>query len=75
MATEVGDAGLDGLLDLPKLASLVLRGTKVSDAGAAKLARMKSLKHVDLSSTAVTADGVKSLAKALPDARVVGNEH
>lgn len=74
MSTGVGDAGLDALLELPKLASLVLRGTKVTDAGAAKLARIKSLKHVDLAGTAVTDAGVKALAKALPAARVMGDE-
>lgn len=72
--TATGDAALDALLDLPKLTSLVLRGTKVTDAGAAKLARVKTLKHVELAGTAVTEEGVKTLAKALPEARVVGNE-
>ena len=72
--TATGDDALDALLGLPKLASLVLRGTKVTDAGAAKLARIPSLKHIDLALTAVTDEAVKALAKALPEARVVGRE-
>lgn len=72
--TATGDAALDALLDLPKLVSLVLRGTKVTDAGVAKLARIRSLKHLDLAATSVTGEAVKALAKALPEARVVGNE-
>jgi hypothetical protein len=43
-------------------------------AGAAKLARARTLKHVDLAGTGVSEEGLKSLATALPDARVVGNE-
>jgi Leucine-rich repeat (LRR) protein len=72
--TAIGDAGLAALLDLTKLTTLVLRGTKITDAGAEKLAHLKSLKHVDVSATAVSDEAVKTLAKALPDARVVGNE-
>lgn len=71
--TEMGDDSVEALLELPKLASLVLRGTKITNAGAAKLANLKSLKHVDLAGTAVTDQAVAELAKALPDARVVGN--
>jgi Leucine-rich repeat (LRR) protein len=72
--TEIGDKGIEALQDLRKLASLVLRESKITDAGIAVLARFPALKHVDFGDTAVTQAGARALAKALPAARVVGNE-
>ncbi len=47
--TQIDDAGLDLLAELPALESLALGGNRVSAAGLAQLRLLKGLRHLDLS--------------------------
>lgn len=61
-STEVNDASLVKLKEIPKLIWLNLRGTKITDAGLASVAEVKSLTQVHLERTAVTDAGLAHLA-------------
>ncbi len=61
MDTDIGDAGLENLKGLAKLADLNLEGCeKVTDAGLGRhLEGLKNLKTLTLRGTAVTPEGLK----------------
>ena len=61
--TEAGDAEMKLLVDLPKLRSVLLLGTKVSDAGLETLGQIPTLENLDLRDCSVSDDGLKSLSK------------
>jgi hypothetical protein len=56
--------------ELPGLATLLLRGTRVTDAGLEYLRPLTSLQHLVLIDTKVTESGVRTLAPALPHATI-----
>lgn len=60
--TQVTDAGLAPLADMPNLERLRLERTGVTDAGLKPLARLRKLSYLNLYATPVTDDGLKTLA-------------
>ncbi len=60
--TQVGDAALDSLARLPRLARLDLTGTRVSTAGLRKLVRAPALRTLVLVGTTLHEDAVGVLA-------------
>jgi hypothetical protein len=64
--TQISDAGLAQLNDLPKLESLYVSYTQVSNAGVHHLSNMKGLRVLDLTATKVDANGRDELRKKLP---------
>ena len=69
--TEIGDKGIEALADLQSLEWLNLYGTKITDASMPIIAKYRDLKAVYLWNTAVTSNGVSTLRKALPEAKIV----
>jgi|GEM_PF-1072419 hypothetical protein len=69
--TEIGDKGIEALADLQSLEWLNLYGTKVTDASMPIIAKYRDLKAVYLWNTAVTSNGLSTLRKALPEAKIV----
>ena len=69
--TEIDDKGIAALADLQSLEWLNLYGTKVTDASMPIIAKYRDLKAVYLWNTAVTSNGVSTLRKALPEAKIV----
>ena len=69
--TEIGDKGIEALADLQSLEWLNLYGTKVTDACMPIIAKYRDLKSIYLWNTAVTSNGVSTLRKALPNAKIV----
>ncbi|WP_165250399.1 hypothetical protein [Paludisphaera soli] len=70
--TQVGDEGLKALADLPALASLRLKGTKITDAGfRATLLNKESLRRLDLTGTAVDRETVEAWRDAQPGRRAM----
>lgn len=68
--TAISDAALAKLKGLKNLRYLNLYGTQVSDAGLKHLQGIKSLRAVYLWNSKATPNGAKSLAKALPEAKI-----
>jgi serine/threonine protein kinase/uncharacterized membrane protein len=68
--TKASDVGLAHFQDCKNLTDLRLQNTQVGDAGLDHLVKLKSLNHVDLRATKVTAEGVKTLATALPKCKI-----
>jgi hypothetical protein len=69
--TQIGDKGIEALADLQSLEWLNLYGTKVTDASVPIIAKYRDLKALYLWNTAVTSNGVSTLRKALPEAKIV----
>ncbi|MCA9123633.1 MAG: hypothetical protein KDB11_25820, partial [Planctomycetales bacterium] len=65
IGTQVADADLEPLGDLPELNDLRLSSTSISNAGLVHLERCHELRIVDLRKTNVTAAGVAKLQQAL----------
>jgi hypothetical protein len=63
--TDITDAGLEYIRDLPSVRFLFLRRTTVTDAGVMCILRLQTIEWLDLSETAVTDAGVRWLS-ALP---------
>jgi hypothetical protein len=59
--TDITDADMDHLLQLPALRNLVISGTKISDAGVARLKGAPSLRWIDAQSTNITESGAAQL--------------
>ena len=70
VGTQVSDAGLAYLKELPNLRCVKLDGTRATDAGLKHLVGMSGLEDLLLRETAVTDSGVAELKRALPDLRV-----
>ncbi|HEX4147699.1 MAG TPA: hypothetical protein VHY20_01875, partial [Pirellulales bacterium] len=62
-ATNVGDAGVEQIADLPRLVQFFANGNPITDRGARSLARSKSIRVVHLNSTRVTDAGLAFLAQ------------
>ena len=58
-------------MNLQFLRYLNLSGTKISDRAIKDLSQMKDLEEIYLWNSEVTENGVESLRKALPNAKVV----
>jgi len=69
--TQVSDAGLVHLKELPVLGYLGLAGTRVTDAGLEHLSGLTGLKILWLGDTQVTDEGVKKLQQALPNCDII----
>ena len=59
--TQVTDAGLEALRELPNLETISLAWTAVTDAGVASLARCRHLTRVDLAGTGTGDGAIKAL--------------
>ena len=59
--TQVTDAGLKHLADLPELKHLALYGAKLTDKAAPQLARLRNIVSLELGNTAFGDDGLKGL--------------
>jgi uncharacterized membrane protein/YHS domain-containing protein len=59
--TDVTDAGLATLAEMPNLQRLRLERTKVTDAGMAHLAKLEKLEYLNLYGTEITDAGLKPL--------------
>jgi len=68
--TQLTDAGIPALTELPNLEVLTLSHTRVTDAGLPPLAKMSKLTDVDLTGTDVTPAGIDNLRRALPRCRL-----
>ena len=64
--TDIDDAGLKRLSQLPEIEELDLEGTKVTDRGLEHLKSMRRLKYLILAETGVSENGRDSLKAALP---------
>lgn len=62
-ASNITDAGLTHVANLPSLKHLMIGGLPISDAGLANLSVSRSLREVDLFMTKVTSDGVLELCE------------
>lgn len=67
---KVTDKGLEPLQNLSKLQSLVLNCTSATDTTLGRLKGLTSLKKVYIRYSNVTEQGIKDLAKALPDTNI-----
>ena len=68
--TEVTDAGLSDVAELPTLEELELTQTAVTDAGLPHLRQLKKLRMLDLDRTEVTEGGIRDLRRTLPRLKV-----
>jgi hypothetical protein len=68
--TGITDAGLAHLAKRKKLEYLDLRETRITDAGLLHLKALTQLRQLDLRETRCTAEGIRVLAKALPDCQI-----
>jgi hypothetical protein len=67
------DDGLVHLQRLSNLADLNITTSNITDAGLVHLSQMPKLKSISFTNTPrVTEDGLRKLAKALPECRIVG---
>jgi len=67
---RITDAGLKRIQNLTNLDELYLRNNQISDAGLQWLKGFTKLLTLDLGGTKVTADGIRGLAKSLPNTRI-----
>lgn len=72
--SQITDATVMRLADLPHLSELGLQGTNITNASLAHLARMRSLRNVWLTvGDSLSADAVQRLKERRPDLNVVVN--
>ncbi len=71
--TQITDAGLEPLAELPQLKLLNLDSTAITDAGLAQLEPLSVLRDLKLRWTKVTSAGVGKLQAALPDCKIEWN--
>ena len=69
--TGVNDTGLEHLRRLKHLTRLELRQTQITDAAVDVLGTLSRLKMLDIGQTGITDDGVKRLAKTLPQCKII----
>lgn len=68
--TLLSDEAIRGLSESKSLAFLSLYGTRITDASVPYLSQIKSLKYLTIENTGITADGVRQLARGLPQCTI-----